>query len=41
MKLGFLGAAAEVTGSSYLVETEAARFIVDCGLTHGGLAHYV
>ena len=32
MRLSFLGAAEEVTGSCYLVETGSARFIVDCGL---------
>jgi len=36
MKLTFLGAAGEVTGSCYLVETAAARFIVDCGMFQGG-----
>ena len=36
MKLGFLGGASEVTGSSYLVETETVRFIVDCGMFQGG-----
>ena len=36
MKLTFLGAAGEVTGSCFLVETPGARFLVDCGLFQGG-----
>ena len=36
MRLTFLGAASEVTGSSTLVETEGVRFLVDCGLFQGG-----
>jgi len=32
MKLKFLGAAENVTGSSFLVETEKSRILVDCGL---------
>ncbi len=36
MRLTFLGAAEEVTGSCYLVETGRERFLVDCGLFQGG-----
>jgi metallo-beta-lactamase family protein len=36
MKLGFHGAAGEVTGSCYLLETERARVLVDFGLYQGG-----
>ncbi|MFN3630945.1 MAG: MBL fold metallo-hydrolase RNA specificity domain-containing protein [Casimicrobiaceae bacterium] len=35
MKLTFLGAAREVTGSCFLVETEHCRFLVDCGMVQG------
>lgn len=35
MKLTFLGAAGEVTGSQHLVETEFARVLLDCGLFQG------
>ena len=38
MKLRFLGAAGEVTGSCFLVETGEVRFLVDCGLFQGGRA---
>lgn len=36
MRLGFLGAAGEVTGSCTLVEAGNARFLVDCGMFQGG-----
>lgn len=35
MKIHFLGATGTVTGSKYLVETEKARLLVDCGLYQG------
>ena len=31
MKLTFLGAAGEVTGSCYLVETGEVKFLLECG----------
>lgn len=37
-RISFLGAAGTVTGSNYLVETETARVLVDCGLFQGGKA---
>ncbi|HEX8873220.1 MAG TPA: MBL fold metallo-hydrolase [Nitrosospira sp.] len=35
-RLTFLGAAGEVTGSCYLIETGPVRFLVDCGMFQGG-----
>jgi metallo-beta-lactamase family protein len=36
MKITFLGAAGEVTGSCAYVDTPGARFLVDCGMFQGG-----
>jgi len=36
MRITFHGAAGEVTGSCFLVETEDVRFLVDCGMFQGG-----
>ena len=38
MRLTFLGAAGEVTGSCYLVDTGEVKFLVDCGMFQGGRA---
>lgn len=35
MKLKVLGAAGEVTGSNYLLETEKSRVLIDCGMHQG------
>ncbi len=35
MKITFLGAEEEVTGSKYLVENEDVKMLVDCGLFQG------
>ena len=35
MKIKFLGAARTVTGSCYIIETDKARFAVDCGMHQG------
>ena len=35
MKITFLGAAHEVTGSCTLVETGNVKFLVDCGMVQG------
>lgn len=36
MRLAFHGAAGEVTGSCFLVDTGGVRFLMDCGLFQGG-----
>lgn len=36
MKIKFLGAAKEVTGSCFIIETDKVRFAVDCGMHQGG-----
>jgi metallo-beta-lactamase family protein len=36
MKIKFVGAAREVTGSCFIIETDKARFAVDCGMHQGG-----
>ena len=36
MDLHFLGAATTVTGSQFLLETDQARILVDCGMFQGG-----
>ena len=35
MRLRFLGANGNVTGSKHFVETDNFRFLVDCGMTQG------
>lgn len=37
MKITFLGAAGEVTGSNYLLEGKETKILVDCGLFQSGL----
>jgi len=35
MKIKFLGAAKEVTGSCFIIETDKTRFAIDCGMHQG------
>jgi len=39
MHLQFFGAAGEVTGSCHILEVGRRRFLLDCGLIQGGVAH--
>ncbi|HQW20650.1 MAG TPA: MBL fold metallo-hydrolase [Rhodocyclaceae bacterium] len=36
MNITFLGAAREVTGSCFLIQTANTRFLIDCGMLQGG-----
>ena len=39
MKLKFIGATHQVTGSMHYIETSDLKFLVDCGMEQGGIKY--